>query len=494
MVGGEEVVVSYWWLLAPLAGAQEPATEEPASVLVTTLQTLPTTRDWPEDEVRSLQGALVSAFARRHDLVSLDEVPPFEVHGYGPELYMQSCPPGRYAGCALVIGQRASAPWAVGGTLEEIVERDGSTSKILRVAIVDVTRTVELARFSVVWRPEDQSAIAEGIVRLFDELRPEAGEARDLREDGTGGLDPAARARVAASLEALENELGVAIAGEVTVREPEKVTRASLDRYRRQEGPTPWDQLGMREREYVRFRNSGDDLETWRRAARGRRGQLIVRVSGGINAGPWHQNSEGQLLRSGFTLEPVHVVQYVEAVPSSSATGTLELGFGVLPFLELSATASRRSSQATLLRDEQVQGQAQIPSEPESFGYGTTQWGGRVTVAPLLLHRFARPVAVVGVYGWRGRAVGESEEFPRLDAPRLTVAEMLVGGEVDATPELGFTARFGLDVPLGGRWTSTFESGSGLEVVPRPSGDRPLGWTLQFGVQVRATAFRGRRP
>ncbi|MEM6931849.1 MAG: hypothetical protein AAF602_33260 [Myxococcota bacterium] len=381
-----------WWLLASLAGAQAPAEEDPARVLVTTLQTLPPTKEWSEAEVAGLEEALRQAFADHHAVVSLDEVPPFQVHGYGPELYMKSCPPGRYAGCALVIGQRSGAPWAVGGTLTEVVdELDGTRSTVLKVAIVDVERTVELARFSVVFRPEDQDAIAAGIVRLFDELRPTAAELRDLRDEGgPGGLSAEDRARLAASLDALETELGVPIASEVTVREPERVTRESLDAVRGREGPTPWERLDMRERQYIRFVNSGQDLEVWRRAARGRQGQILVRLSAGANSGPWHQNAEGQVLRSGFDLEPVHLVQFVEAVPGSTATGTLELGFGVLPFLDLSVTAARRSSRATVERDEDVQGQAPIPTDPDIFAFGTTLWGGRITLAPLFLHQVVR--------------------------------------------------------------------------------------------------------
>ena len=485
-----------WWLVTALAGAQAPDAPDEARVLVTTLQTLPTTEEWPAGEVEALQSALARAFDDRHTLVSLEEVPPFRVHGYGPELYMKSCPPDRYAGCALVLGQRVGAPWAVGGTLQRRIDTfDGSTYEVFEVAIVDVERTVELARFTVEWSPERGRSIAEGIVRLFDELRPSASEIRDLRDDGGGAdLDPATRARLAESLRELETKLGLAISSEVTVREPERVTKASLDAVRRQEGPMPWAQLDMREGEYIRYLNSGHDLGTWRRAARGRQGQLFVRLAGAATTGPWHQNAEGQLLRSGFDLKPVHTVQYVEAVRGSTATGLLELGFGVLPFLDVSAVVSRRSSQATLVRDEDVQGQASIPTTPTTLSYGTTQWGGRLTAAPLFLHQIARPILVVGLYGWQGRAVPETQGFPRLDEPRFTVAEFLVGGEVDTSRAFGLTARGGLDVPLGGRWLSFTNEGGGIEEPPAPTGERRIGWTVQFGVQVRASLIDWGRP
>jgi len=485
--------VAYWWLLAPLAGAQTPeVTEAPARVLVTTLQTLPATEAWPEGEVRGLERALRSAFAARHQLVSVDEVPPFRVHGYGPELYMQSCPPGRYAGCALVLGQRVGVPWAVGGTLRNVDDGQGGTSAVFEVALVDVARTVELARFAVVWDPDNRDAIVQSIVRLFDELREGADEVRDLRDgEGRADLDPAQRARLAESLAEIERTLGVPISTEVTVREPDKVTRADLEAYRRRGGPTPWTQLGMREAEYVRYRNSGQDLSTWRRAARGRQGQLLVRAAIGASPGPWHQDIEGQLLLSGFDLRPVHTVQYVEAVRGSPATGMLEVGFGILPFLDVSGTFSRRSSRATIARDQDVQGQAAIPTEPDTIAYGTTQWGGRLTLAPLFLHRIARPVAVVGLYGWRGRAVPATESFPRQDGPSFVVGEVLLGGEVDASRALGLTVRAGLDTPIAGRWRSTFEEGKGIEAPPRPSRERPLGWTVQVGFQVRADVIGG---
>jgi len=489
--------VAYWWLLAPLAGAQAPATtDEPARVLVTTLQTLPPTSEWSASQVDALERALVAAFAERHDLVSLDEVPAFEVHGYGPELYMKSCPPGRYAGCALVLGQRVGAPWAVGGTLVRRTDPfDGSTYEVFEVAIVDVERTVELARFSVEWAPGRQASIVDGIVQLFDELHPTAAERTDLREGAdASGMDAETRARLAESLRRVESEHGVAISGEVTVREPERVTRASLDAYRRREGPTPWAQLEMSESEYVRFRNSGHDHGRWRRAARGRQGQLLVRFTGGSSTGPWHQNAEGQLLRSGFDLKPVHTVQYVEAVRGSAATGWVEIGFGLLPFLDVSGVVSRRTGRATIVRDEDVEGQASIPTDAQTLTYGTTQVGGRVTLAPLFLHQPARPVAIVGIYGWRGRAVPATAGFPRLEAPRLTVAELLLGIEVETSRAFGLLGRGGIDVPIGGTWLDVTDEGFGMEDPPSPTLARPLGWTVQVGVQVRVGIIGGGEP
>ncbi|MEO1312535.1 MAG: hypothetical protein AAFV27_01515, partial [Pseudomonadota bacterium] len=62
-IGGERGGgVPSWWLLASLAGAQAPAEADPARVLVTTLQTLPPTKEWPEAPVVALEEALRRAF------------------------------------------------------------------------------------------------------------------------------------------------------------------------------------------------------------------------------------------------------------------------------------------------------------------------------------------------------------------------------------------------------------------------------------------------
>lgn len=491
--------MTWWWSLVPLAGAQTPEADpalEPARVLVTTLQALD---ERPEGDVAALYEALARAFADHHRLVGLEEVPPFRVHGYGPELYMQSCPPGKYSGCALVLGQRVGAPWAVGGTLERREDGfDGSEFDVLEVVLVDVERSVELARVSLTLPKPGETepsrqvpALMAGIVQLFDDLRPTVSEVRDLRDTDDFGQDAATRARIAEALRAIEEELGTAVSAEVTVREPERVTRASLEAYRNREGPTPWDRLDMRESEWVRYQNSGDDLETWRRAQRGRIGQVVVRLTAGPSRGPWHQNVEGVLLRSSFDLEPVHTVQYVEAVRGSTAVGALEVGFGVWRGLDLSFVVSRRSARASVVREDITQGRPDVPDDPAITTWGLTQIGGRATLAPFWLHAPARPLLVVGLTGWRGRAVPEEDAFPRLDAPRLTVAEVLVGGEVDTSPSFGLTVRGGIDVPLGGRWVAFTNEGAGIEDPPVPSGLQPLGWTVQLGFQVRISAIGG---
>lgn len=471
------------------AAAQEPEPTPTFSFDRMLLTTFQAEEPADQEDADRLHGILFERFSETNDTIPMSEVPEFEVHDYGPELYMQGCPPGRYSGCALVLGQRALADWVVGATLRrEVDEFDVEASHmVLDVHLVDVADSREVASFSVPLMGDEQTAL-NGIVGVYADMIEGAYQLRDLRDDdGTAEaeIEAARKAMVAASLTELEEQLGFIVPeGRLGALDAPKLTRQDLEKYTTDEGDRPpWERIGMGQQQYLRFSNSGKDLETWRAEHRGLFGDLVVRVVGGFGGGPWHQNYAAQLLRSDQTLQPIHTVQFLEVINGNTATAELELGFGVLPFLEVSGVGGLHTGQTTLLKDEDVQNQVPVPSSPQRVPMTTYHLGGRVTLVPLP-HHTARPLLAAGLVSWRGSGVPAADNYVRIEAPQLVVMQLLAGGEVEASPNASLFARLGPEIPLGGVPERTFDEGQGLEQIPQPTGERGPGIIVQLGIQV----------
>ena len=115
--------VSLAWGQAPVEPAPvepapvEPAPVEPApavfnadQVLITTFQGLD---EASKIDAPRLFELLSERFRASNDVVPMSSVPAFDVQGYDAATYMLGCPPGRYAGCELVLGAPTPcAPWA----------------------------------------------------------------------------------------------------------------------------------------------------------------------------------------------------------------------------------------------------------------------------------------------------------------------------------------------------------------------------------------------
>ncbi|MEQ1565638.1 MAG: hypothetical protein ABMA64_08375, partial [Myxococcota bacterium] len=283
-----------WWF--GLAWAQEEpvaATFNADRVLVATFQA-----EDPESEADAarLFEQMVAAVGARNELVPMSEVPRFEPQDYGADLYMRGCPPTRYAGCALVVGQRVDTDRVLGAT----VRRDpdefeaGATVLVLTVHVVDVVEAREIATFGIPVPPDREAATLAGVARVFDDIVRGDYELRDLRPEGPSAdeqrLEQERKDRLAASLAALETELGTAVrsgdAGWIDV----KLTRADLADYTSRDEPPPWDRMDLTPGAWLRYANSGMDLETWRRTGAGRFGKVLLRAGGGFGGGPWHQS------------------------------------------------------------------------------------------------------------------------------------------------------------------------------------------------------------
>jgi hypothetical protein len=482
-----------WWG-AGLAVAQDaPAPAAPVfnadTVLVTTFQ--PETPDADAD-VDRLYHLLADRLGQSNAVVPMSKVPRFEPQGYDAAVYMRGCPPGKYAGCALVLGQRAQTDRAIGCT----VRRDpdefevGKTNLVITVHLVDVAEASEVASFALPVPPDKEPQTVEGIARLFDDVVHGDYERRDVRPDGPSAdevADEKARQQqIAASLSELEQQLGTAVRTEDVGRiEPPRVTKADLAAYEGREETPPWQPLGLSPSQYRRYANSHQDIQSWRTTGQGRFAKVVFRATAGGGGGPWSESYRAQTLLSEADLQPVDSVQFVEVVDHGAAVGDLELGLGVTPWLDVTFAAAIRNGQAEYLRDEDVQNQISVPSRPTSYAMSSWQEGVRATFAPFPRWP-ARPTAAVGVARWSGAGIPASDRFPRLAAPNATLVEVLPGVEADATPLVALTLRGLVSVPVASTYVRQTDSGTPtMEDRPQPNGERGIGVGVEAGLVFR---------
>ncbi|MEZ4240977.1 MAG: hypothetical protein R3F59_33430, partial [Myxococcota bacterium] len=404
------------------AWAQEPGPAEvynADSVLVATFEV---ERDEVAGDAERLRALLLERIRRTNDLVPMDAVPRFEPQGYGGDEYMRSCPPGEYAGCALVIGQRAGVDRVVGAVVRREPDpiEDDVTVLMMTVHVVDVHEAREAASFGLLVPPDRERETLDGVGNVFDDVVRGDYELRDLREHGPSEEEEAlaeARAeRVAESLATLEQDLGVAVRSEAVGWIRPRVTQQDLAAMRDGEEIPPWKRVGMDETEYLRFVNSGQDLVSWRQQGWGRFGRVLLRASASGGNGPWHQAYEGQVLRSNVDLQPIQKVQYLEVVNAASGGMELEAGFGVAPWIDLTVAAAFRTGATSYAVGDYVEGQFQPPRRPQRIAMSTWQFGVRGQFAPFPRWR-ARPTLGVGVARWSGGGIPDTALFERLQAP-----------------------------------------------------------------------------
>jgi hypothetical protein len=481
------------WAEDPVADNDVPSapalTFNSDSVLVATFQPLD---DESEADAARLFDLVSARLGQSNELVPMSAVPRFEPQGYDGPAYMRGCPPGKYGGCALVLGQRAGSDRAIGATVrrEEDEFEEGKSTTIMTVYVVDVLEAREIASFGIPIEPDHETHAADGIARVLDDVVKGDYELRDLRERGQApdeaALEEARRERLAPSLAALEENLGTAVRSDSIRLLPNRVTREDLVEYERRDELPPWERVGMSQPQYLRYINSGDDLETWRRDGWGRFAKVLLRASAGFTNGPWHQSYVGQIYLHETDLTPVHQVQYLEMRNASSMAGELEVGVGLAPFVDVAFATVLRTGQTTVMVDEDVLGQVPIPSEEVRYAKSSVQLGLRGQFSPFPRWP-ARPTAAVGLGWWSGAGITASERMPHLDAPNALLLELIPGVELDASRTVALTARLLESVPIGGTFVQSTETGSvpPETTPPVPLRDYGPGISLHAGVLVR---------
>jgi len=458
---------------------------------------------------------------KRFITVPLEDVAPFPT--YSAEVYLESCPLSELIGCAYVIGGRGEAEWVVTGTIaggeelaSEVDSVDDSGEPVnppraldVTVTFVDVQDSRAVLSFEASVKPWNEDVFAEAVAEIVDRLVAGEGELTDLRGDVEDPVMDAERRRVeaailAATLSDLEDELGAMArnieAGRV---KPPKLTSSDLDNYENRDDAKPWERIDMNRTEYLRFRNSGKNLFEWRDMARGRAGQLILRVGGGGGIAPYDQHFDGRWVQDNQTLAVIEVDTWQAVVAGKTGFTELEVGFGLLPILEVGVAAGFRTSGLFYLFHSEVEGQPKDPREQQRLRLDTFQVAGRVTIAPMPTF-LARPTLTSGILVWFGQPIDRLVDLDSiqplapLPAPKLTVIQIAPGGEVNLGRNVLLFARLMLTLPVLGNRVETFHSNSGESVlINRSEPDRQ--WTPgvegYVGIQVRIGPFgRTKKP
>lgn len=456
----------------------------------------------------ALTRELEDKIASQSELVDVAEVPDFDDYGYTANIYMQACPEGQYAGCAMVVGKRAETEWVLGASIDTMVAPQSGDPGLysMTVHVVDVMGSQELVRFAVSFQQAEKDAVLEGVVKVFSEVLKGAYDPQDIREEQASapvsqGLSPEQDKAVKDVLSDLEG-----LHGAVERRTPKgvleepKFTKADLDPFRDREDGTPWDRIGLTEDQYLRYRNAQMSLSQFKQRALGQKGSLIFRVEGGGGAGPFHGDYVGKYARQFLgSLDAVgDVVERAEIYQIDSGGmgfARLEVGLGLTPNLEVGWSTRLMSVQVTTLEDEEVVDQPNPVVDPTTEGRSASEQG---LYAKYLLwpDRGSSPTLRVGVARWVGptpKLIDEELTPPSL--PTQTLIQINPGFALRALPALDLHAGMGLDYGVGAG-TITCLEGRGapcreaqeynyLEDPPSEKSVSRLGWSLGLGFSAR---------
>jgi len=498
------LIGSLAWCAVSWAQETPPVTFSFDILLVSTIQASSAELQPRADEVEALLRGQISQTVV---VIDMAEAPRFSAQDIDARTYILSCPAGQYPGCIMVVGQRAGAEYSVGGTLEPAGGLDDG--QVLTVHFVDVKSSEVVVSFGVTIGGERDVPVIAGVAALFDQIVQGAFDIEDLRGDLD---DPAAQARItearerliAASLDELEESLGELVRGDaIGIVEAPKLTKDDLEELRNTDDVMPWQRVGMKEREYLRFSNSGFTLAEWRRRSRGRFGQVLLGAGGGGGSGPFTVRHEGRYLKSFDEATELFYVsqidQFQELRNGTHAFFEGELSFGVASFAEIGAFFGGRSSPISYVFDQDREGEPSIVPSDTRGSFSTAYYGVRAGLIPFPVQGI-RPTAHVGLAFWKGIAIPpELADFKDLPAPSLLYLQVMPGAELSAGKHLNLYARGVADIPVGGRFIETFTEGPD-EAVQEPlqdlvtgEGSPSVGFGIQLGFQVRLTVIPDKR-
>jgi len=462
-----------------------------------------------EESNRALAMELTRSLERKlstnNALVDVAEIPDFDEFGYTANIYMQACPDGEYAGCAMVVGKRAESEWVVGASVNAVLSSGSEEGELygLTVHVVDVLGAQELVRFSINFQQDEKEQILDVIVDVFGEVlrgvHDDVDERREAlsAEEGSTGLSPAQEEAVMNKLAEFEKSHGPV--ERRTARgslEAPKFTREDLERFRDREDGTPWERIGLSEEQYLRFRNAGMSLVDWKRRALGRKGSLIFRVEGAGGGGPYHASYVGKYARfSVGSLDAVAPVveraELYQVKSGSMGSARLEVGIGLTSQIEVGWSTRLMAVQVTTLEDEQKVDEVNPEVDPKTDGRSASEQGVYVK-GVWWPDRAASPTLRVGAARWVGPTPALiDDELTQPVLPTQTLLQVSPGIEIRTLPALDVHAGLGLDFAMGpGRVTCLDGRGEQCQEIeeydyiqdpPSVESASIIGWSVGVG-------------
>ena len=445
---------------------------------------------------------LESELSRVPDLniIPIDAVPP--VHDMSASLYLESCPPGKQVGCAFVVGQGAGAEYALTGT----VQSDTKGTRV-EIAIIDVRSSREAMSFVAVLDVGEDERFAEGVASvLIAVVRGEAGRVEDIR-DMSVAASPDYSAAVA-QLAQLTSELGDVEAyarptGTLIV--PPKVTVEEISERMEREGVKPWERVGLKPDEYLRWKNSGEDLETWKARHDGRKQKLILRTGLGFLRGPvsGQYRGVGAIENSTEGLSTVEAYSWQAMLAGAGFTSEFALGYGLTPELVVGVLMGFASGQYTTRVEDIVYDPETDKPQDSGLVKDRQYTNSNFFVGPYVQYVFRpayrlRPLAGLGVIHWVGDTVDSKEQVPDVlgsfDSPTILMLQIRGGMEFQLSEHFDLFMHVPITVNVGGSPTDTYSEGSAVsesgepyikKAQDKPPAASPIGGGLLVGVQMK---------
>lgn len=480
-------------LLVGLSAFGQESTFALDAVLVTTFDH---GNDIPRARVIPLEEMLRDTLQDRHLVIPMADVPSFDF--YNAEVYMLGCPPDRYAGCALVVGQRANVDWVVGAEL-----RLQGDDILATVSYVDARNSELMFQTNAIFDGEDDDVVIVRLGRILDAVIAGEYASTDIRDvEGIERREEEKefeRQRIETEgleLQQMEEELG-AVEREETGLDKRRLSLKGLKEEEAAEGTSPWRRLRMTKFQYVRYRNSGIPLDTFRYRMRGRQGELLVGTGGVFGVGPWGQRWEGWYGLDAADLSVIERAVSLDQQHDVDTTWQFELGVGIMPWLDVMAYGGTRASGWTWRVQQIVEGDEEPVDEPQRKVVATVFAGGRVGFAPLPTY-VIRPTISLGAAWWGGtdqtKVIAAPSQLPVLPRSWMVTLQVVPGFEVDLGRHVHLWGRVNLDFPVAGRVLQEDASdGPLLAARPEPTlEDDGIGVAGAVGVTARIR-LAGRR-
>ncbi len=435
------------------------------------------------------------------DVVEVEQAPDFGEHS--ALVYLQSCPPGDFIGCALVVGQRVEADYAVTGTVAETARGNR-----VDISVIDVPDSREALAFSLDVEVGDDQVFIGGVVDLLlAVIEGETGISEDVRDTEDRAAREAAQremnAELATQLAELKGELGdvsgVESLGDRRIDRP-RYSLEDLSEDFESEGSKPWDRVGMTPSEYLRYKNSGMSLSAWEQASMGKRGKVFLRAGGGFTRGPVDSRYYARYALESAALSTVESYAWQSAVTGSGLSAGAWAGYGLLPSLEIDLGGGLMSGRfgVEVFQDIVSRSDPADPSSPyeitlederegeqfDVFGF----WTGARVLAGLFPVSAVRPLIGGGMtYTFTAALpVQLPSDVPSFPAGTLLQAQVLGGVEASAGKRLDFYAAIPVAFLVGGRVSQS--ASDGLEVLENTEPIPSLGLvsaSVELGVAVK---------